>query len=57
MPDQWSFKDIQYCQKFKEIGGYHEEKLELKQLLFLRVYLSTKHVERILNYAFFVSII
>ena len=25
---------------FNEIGGQHEEKLELKQLLFLRVYLS-----------------
>ena len=24
------FEDIQYCQKFKEIGGQHEEKLELK---------------------------
>ena len=34
------FKDIQYCRKFKEIGGHHEEKLELKQLLFLRVYFS-----------------
>ena len=36
------FKDIQYCQKFKEIGGHHEEKMELKQLIFLRVYLSDK---------------
>ena len=34
------FKYIQYCRKFKEMGGHHDEKLELKQLLFLRVYLS-----------------
>ena len=34
------FKYIQYCQKFQEIGGHHEEKLELKQLFFLRIYLS-----------------
>ena len=37
---QWFFKDIQYGRKFKEIGGHHEEKLELKQLLFLQVYIS-----------------
>ena len=36
------FQDIQYCRKFKEIGGHHEEKLELKELLFLRVFLSVK---------------
>ena len=37
------FKDIQYCQKFKEIGGHHEENLKLKQqLLFLPVYLSKR---------------
>ena len=41
---QWFFKDIQYCRKFKEIGGRHEEKLELTQLLFLRVYLSGNKV-------------
>ena len=34
------FKDIHYCLKFREIVGHHEEKLELKQLLSLRVYLS-----------------
>ena len=33
-------KDIQYCRKFKEIGPHHEDKLELKRLLFLQVYLS-----------------
>ena len=33
----WFFKDIQYC---REKCGHHEQSCELKQLLFLRVYLS-----------------
>ena len=34
----WFKKDIQYCRKKK--CGHHEKSCELKQLLFLRVYLS-----------------
>ena len=34
------FLNIQYCQKFKEIDGHHEEKLKLKAATFFRVHLS-----------------
>ena len=35
-----SVREIYSDSLFKEIGGHHEEKLELKQLLFLRVNLT-----------------